>query len=148
MGIDNVIAAALLNNAENVALSPRLVGIDDIIAAALLSLIMLRRLEVRSARLEWFPHVPPAEFESWRKMVLSAYRKAALACFFKVVLTMAWVLTMNPLTLGQPYYGAVPAVVFVAWVITLVSAWQRASEAKTVQERLGIVLRSPGRNAS
>lgn len=119
-------------------------GIDNIIAAVLLSLIMLRRIEVRSARSEWFAHIPVAEFESWRKMVLSAYRQAAIACVLKVVLTMGWFWLVVHRGIGQPLYSVVPATIFVVWVITLVSAWQRASDAKTRQERLGIVLRSPG----
>jgi hypothetical protein len=32
----------------------------------------------------------------------------------------------------------------VAWVIALLSAWRRVSEARTQQERLQIVVRAPG----
>jgi hypothetical protein len=38
----------------------------------------------------------------------------------------------------------VPAAVFIAWVITLLSVWRQVSEARTQQERLQIVVRRPG----
>lgn len=120
------------------------IGIDDIVAAVLLSFIMLRRLEAKSARADWSPHLPRDAFESWRKLLLAAHHQAAVACALKVALSLGWQWLVLRYQVGEPWYRVVPATVFVAWVIALLSAWRRSSEARTQQERLKIVLKAPG----
>jgi hypothetical protein len=120
------------------------IGIDDIVAAILLSFIMLRRLELKSARADRNPHLPSDVFESWRKLLLGAYHQGAVACAMKVALSLGWQWLVLRYQVGDPWYRIVPATVFVAWVIALLSAWRRVSEARTQQERLQIVVRAPG----
>jgi hypothetical protein len=118
-------------------------GIDDLLAAVVLSLIMLRRIEVKSARALSYPHVPAEIFESWRKTLLSAYALGATICAIKVVTSLLWPPLVLRFGLGQAWYSGVGLSVFVIWVITLVAVWRRVSDARTVQERLGIALRPP-----
>lgn len=115
-------------------------GIDNVIAAIVLSLIMLRRLEVRAARAQDNPHVAHDVFAAWQKQLLNAYDLGALACVLKVGLTLGWHWAVIRWSIGQPWYTALPATVFVLWVVVLVSVWRRVSEARTQQERLGIGL--------
>lgn len=119
------------------------IGIDDIVAAILLSFIMLRRLEVKSARADLNPHLSVAAFESWRKLLLSAYHQGAAACALKVAASLLWQWVVLRYEVGEPWYRVVPATVFVAWVIMLLSVWRRTSEARSQQERLQLVLRRP-----
>ncbi|HTM43695.1 MAG TPA: hypothetical protein VL137_02000, partial [Polyangiaceae bacterium] len=76
-------------------------GIDDLLAAGVLSLIMLRRIEVKAARAQSYPHVPVEIFESWRKTLLSAYVLGAVSCGIKVVISLLWPLLVLRLGLGQ-----------------------------------------------
>jgi hypothetical protein len=117
------------------------IGIDDIVAAILLSFIMMRRLEAKSARAELNPHLSREAFESWRKLLLAGYVLAAAACALKVLLSLGWQWAALRFQVGEPWYRIVPAAVFVAWVIALLSAWRQISEARSTQERLQIVLR-------
>lgn len=119
-------------------------GIDDIVAAILLSFIMLRRLEAKSARAEYNPHLTPDVFESWRKLLLFAYHLGAAACALKVAASLSWQWLALRYQVGEPWFRVVPAAVFIAWVITLLSVWRQVSEARTQQERLKIVVRRPG----
>jgi hypothetical protein len=116
------------------------IGIDDIAAAILLSFIMLRRLEAKTARVDLNPHVPNEAFESWRKLLLAAYDVGAAACALKVVASLGWQWLALRIQVGEPWFRLVPAAVFVAWVIALLSVWRRVSDARSQQERLGIVL--------
>jgi hypothetical protein len=119
------------------------IGIDDIVAAILLSFIMLRRLEAKGARAENNPHLSLDVFESWRKLLLSAYHWGAAACALKVAASLGWQWLALRYQIGEPWFRVVPAGVFIAWVITLLSVWRRASEARTQQEQLQIVVRRP-----
>jgi hypothetical protein len=105
---------------------------------------MLRRLEAKSARAEHNPHLSLDVFESWRKLLLSAYHLGAAACALKVAASLSWQWFALRYQVGEPWFRVVPAAVFIAWVITLLSVWRQVSEARTQQERLQIVVRRPG----
>ncbi len=108
--------------------------IDDILAALLLSLAMMRRLGVLGTLAEHNPTVRIADFESWKRAALSAYNLAALACFAKVVLSVAWFWFVRDSTLLRVGGFAI----FAVWVLALVIAWYRATEARALRARLGI----------
>jgi hypothetical protein len=114
---------------------PSMVRIDDILAALLMSLAMMRRLGVLSTLQEHNPDVRIADFERWKAMALGAYNLAALACLAKVVLSIGWFWFVRDQTLLR--VGGF--LIFGGWVVALVFAWYRATEARGLHDRLGIV---------
>lgn len=116
------------------------IGVDDILAALIMSLIMMRRLEVLSVQASENPNVPPEDLDKWRSMALAGYNLGALACLAKVVLNVAWFWLWRsyenpwPLRLGGLAF-------FLGWVVALVVAWRRTTEARGLRQRLGIQAR-------
>jgi hypothetical protein len=119
---------------------PLLIRIDDIVAALILSLSMLRRLETKHADASSNPGVLPADFEHWRALALRASNQAGVACLLKVVLSISWFL-WAPGHVGQQVFQLVGLLLFVAWVVALVWAWQISTDAHHLRRRLGIELR-------
>ena len=111
-----------------------MVRIDDILAALLMSLAMMRRLGVLGTLQEHNPGVRVADFERWKAMALGAYNLTALACLAKVALSMAWFWVMRE--------GAMLRIggflIFGVWVLAMVIAWYRATEAGALRAQLGI----------
>jgi hypothetical protein len=117
------------------------IKIDDIFAALILSLVMLRRIEVRTAAQEQNPHVPPARFEEWRALALRAYDQIGVASAAKVVLSLGWYFLAMKLQIGVPWFQLFGLCVFMAWTIALVWAWKIATDARHLRLQLGIQLR-------
>lgn len=119
---------------------------DDILAAAILALTMVRRLGPKVARAEDFPAIPPEVFEQWRRKLLSAYELAAWSCLLKIVLNQSWAaLTMK--RFSPPVVAMGGLLIFLAWIVTVVAAWKRVTDAKADQKEMGIDLRAPKRKA-
>lgn len=116
--------------------------IDDIIAALFLSLIMYRRLEVLTIQAADNPHVPEARFREWRAMALLGYNVGALACLAKVILNQVWFRFVSQ---GEPSFGLSVGgfLIFGGWVIALVWAWRRITEANAIRSELAIQRRQP-----
>jgi hypothetical protein len=121
--------------------------VDDIFAALILSLVMLRRLEVKTTSHEQNPHVAPDRFDAWRRMALRAYAQAAVACTGKVLLNLGWMYlaTKLGLLLGWLQLGGV--LIFFAWIAVLVWAWKIGTDARHLRLSLGIRLRREARAA-
>lgn len=115
--------------------------IDDILAALLLSLIMFRRLEVLTVLAEDNRHVAEEKFQAWRSMALGGYKVGAIACATKVVLNQVWffVVRDNP---GW-WVTAGGLSIFAGWVIGLVWAWRRSTEANAIRYELQIQRKAP-----
>ncbi len=113
--------------------------IDDILAALLLALCMMRRLEVLAASHEENRHVSERQFEQWRELALSGYHLCAFACLGKVALSLGWLLAAPP----QPWLQIGGLSIFVAWVVALVIAWRRTTEAGALRRDLRIETRRP-----
>jgi hypothetical protein len=113
------------------------VGVDDILAALILSLIMMRRLETLSVQPSNNPGVSPENFAKWRRLALSGYNLGAIACVAKVVLNLGWFWLLRgsqspwPLRLGGLSF-------FLGWIIALVVAWRRTTEARGLRQQFGI----------
>lgn len=113
------------------------VGVDDILAALILSLIMMRRLETLSVQASNNLAVAPEDLAKWKALALSGYNLGALACLAKVVLNITWFWLWRsyenpwPLRLGGMAF-------FVGWIVALVVAWRRTTEARGLRQRLGI----------
>lgn len=111
-----------------------MVRIDDLLAALLLTLVMLRRLEVLRITREDNPRVSEQDFERWKRAELGGYKLAAIACFGKVVLSLAWF----SLVQVSPWLQIGGATIFAVWVIALVSAWRTITDARGLRGELGI----------
>jgi hypothetical protein len=116
--------------------------IDDIIAALFLSLIMYRRLEVLTVQAADNPHVPEARLQEWREMALQGYKVGAIACVAKVILNQIWFRVVSQ---GEPSFGLSVGgfLIFGGWVVGLVWAWRRITEANAIRTELGIQRRQP-----
>jgi hypothetical protein len=115
--------------------------VDDILAALILSLAMLRRLEVRTARAEDQAGVPESEFQRWRSLALRGYHQVAVACGAKVVLSIGWYALALRLSVPAPWFQLGGFAVFLAWALTMVWAWKIATDARYLRVQLGIVVR-------
>lgn len=114
------------------------VGVDDILAALILSLIMFRRLEVLSVQASNNPGVSAEDFAKWRTLALSGYNLSAVACVSKVVLNIAWFWLLRDT--ASPWLLRMGGLsFFIAWVVALVVAWRRTTEARVLRQQLGIV---------
>ena len=109
----------------------------DVLALVAMALFSMRRLSVRVASREQFPHVPAAAFEQWKQMAFRAYSLGIRASFLKFAVNTLWYYGARGL---GPGHAAGGALIFVAWVVALMIAWYRISESKKRQEQLGIVL--------
>lgn len=125
------------------------IGIDNVVAALVMTLAMMRRLEVVGTRAEDNSHVRQSEFEQWRAQALRAYNTVALACFGKVVLSLAWLYFLRPDQQVAPDRSVGLALmiggglIFAVWVLALVHAWRLATEAGALRKRLGIERQRP-----
>lgn len=117
------------------------IKIDDILAALILSLVMMRRLEVRTATHAQNPAVPPERFEEWRSLALRAYAMISVACAAKVALSLGWYAVALKLRVAPPWFQLGGLLVFLGWAITLVWAWKIATDARYLRLQLGIQLR-------
>jgi hypothetical protein len=120
------------------------IQVDDILAALMLSLVMVRRLETRTASAELNPGVPRAHFEEWRKLALRAYSQVAIACGAKVVLNVGWYWLGLELGVQAPWFQLVGVVMFLGWAAVMVWAWKIGTRARSLRLQLGITLRRPG----
>jgi hypothetical protein len=108
---------------------------DDVLAAAILSIIMLRRIEILRLQEADYPAVPGAEFNRWRELTLSAYRLGAVACVLKLVANQAWFFAFSQ----KPAFLVVGgASIFISWLVSVVIAWRRSTEARILRGALGI----------
>lgn len=117
------------------------IKIDDILAALILSLVMMRRLEVRTATHARNPAVPLERFEEWRSLALRAYAMISVACAAKVALSLGWYAVALKLRVAAPWFQLGGLLVFLGWAITLVWAWKIATDARYLRLQLGIQLR-------
>lgn len=118
-----------------------MIKIDDILAAVVLTLVMLRRLEAKTARPEQNPHVSPENFQRWRALALRAFDRAALASAAKVLLSLGWYSAAVALGVGAPWFQLVGLAVFIGWLVNLVWAWKIGTDARHLRLQLGIQLR-------
>lgn len=122
------------------------IKIDDIFAALMLSLVTMRRIEVKAATPEQNPGVSPERFHEWRTLALKAYDQVAVACVAKVVLSLGWYALGMRLGVGFPWFQLGGFFVFVAWAAVLVWAWKLGTDARQLRLQLGI--RRPGRSSA
>jgi hypothetical protein len=119
------------------------IQVDDILAALMLSLVMVRRLETRTASAEHNPGVPRARFDEWRKQALRGYNQVAIACAAKVVLNVGWYWLGLELEVQAPWFQLVGVVIFLGWTTVMVWAWKIATDARYLRMQLGIALKRP-----
>lgn len=117
------------------------IQVDDVLAALIMSLAMLRRLDVRTARPGENRAVNEAEFQRWRSLALRAYNQIAAASAAKVVLSIGWFSLGLKLGVPAPWFQLGGFVVFLAWALVLIWAWKIATDARYLRIQLGIVLR-------
>jgi hypothetical protein len=117
------------------------IQVDDVLAALIMTLAMVRRLDVRTARAGENRTVNDAEFQRWRSLALRAYNQIALASAAKVVLSVGWFALGLKLGVPAPWFQLGGFVVFLAWVLALIWAWKIATDARYLRIQLGIVLR-------
>jgi hypothetical protein len=118
--------------------------LDDILAALILSLVMMRRIEVKTAQAQQNPTVPPEKFASWRSRALRAHDWVAWSSLAKIVGSVGWYALAVQLGVGAPWFQLVGVLVFVAWLVSLVWAWKAATDAALLRRQLGIQLRTRG----
>ena len=116
--------------------------VDDLLAALILSLVMMRRIEVRTARTEDNPGVPAEKFAGWRRRALRAYDWVAWSSLAKIIGSVGWLLIAVRLGIGAPWFQLVGFTVFFGWLLSLVWAWKAATDAAHLRRELGIQLRS------
>lgn len=116
----------------------------DICAILLGIFFTIAKLDAQGRKAENFPHVPPAEFESWRTWTTSIYRLGSGVCFLRVIFHQGWAmyLSRNPVTTpAAPKALVVPALAVDLLFLTVVAlTFVRASRARKVRRELGIVL--------
>ena len=116
--------------------------VDDLLAALILSLVMMRRIEVRTARSEDNPSVPAEKFAEWRHRALRAYDWVAWSSLVKIVASVGWLVIAVRLHVGAPWLQLGGFSVFLGWLLSLVWAWKAATDASHLRRELGIQLRS------
>ncbi len=118
-----------------------LIRVDDILAALIVSLVMMRRLEVKNTLAEHNPTVPAEGFDTWRRKALRAYNWVAGASAAKVLVSVAWYWGGMRLGVPAPWFQLVGLLVFMTWLLCLVWAWKMATDAAVLRRQLGIQLR-------
>ena len=118
---------------------PNFLRVDDIFAALIVSLVMMRRIEVKAATAAQNPQVPVASFEQWRALALRAYDRVAVASLLKVVASGVWYVAAPPL--GVPWFQLGGLVIFLGWFAALISGWKTGASAGVLRRQLGIALR-------
>lgn len=124
-----------------------LIRVDDIFAALILSLVMMRRLEVKNTLAEHNPTVPLERFNAWRSKALRAYSWVAGASAAKVVGSVGWYWGGIQLGVPSPWFQLVGLLIFMTWLLSLVWAWKAATDAGVLRRQLGIQLRPRTRPA-
>jgi hypothetical protein len=117
------------------------IKIDDIFAALMLSLIMMRRIEVKSTEASQNPSVDAKQFEVWKALALRAHNQVAIACFMKVALSIGWYSLGMRAGVGFPWFQLGGFAIFVSWAIVLIWAWKIATDARHMRLSLGIQVR-------
>jgi hypothetical protein len=118
-----------------------LIRVDDILAALIVSLVMMRRLEVKTTLAEHNPTVPKDRFDEWRAKALRAYSWVAGASAAKIAAGVGWYFGGMQLGVPAPWFQLVGLLVFMSWLLSLVWAWRMATDAAVMRRRLGIALR-------
>jgi hypothetical protein len=118
-----------------------LIRVDDIFAALIVSLVMMRRLEVKNTLAEHNPAVPKESFYAWRNKALLAYNWVAGASAAKVVASVGWFWGGIRLGVPSPWFQLVGMLIFMTWLLSLVWAWKVATDAAVQRRQLGIQLR-------
>lgn len=116
--------------------------VDDLLAALILSLVMMRRIEVRTARTEDNPGVPAEKFAEWRHRALRAYDWVAWSSLAKIIASVGWLVIAVRLRVGPPWFQLGGFSVFLGWLLSLVWAWKAGTDAAHLRRELGIQLRS------
>lgn len=119
----------------------QLIRVDDIFAALIVSLVMMRRLEVKNTLAEHNPAVPKERFDAWRNKALLAYGWVAGASAAKVATSVGWFWGGLKLGVPSPWFQLVGLLIFMTWLISLVWAWKVATDAAVLRRKLGIQLR-------
>jgi len=122
--------------------------LDDILAALILSLVMMRRIEVKTAQAEQNPAVLPEKFADWRARALRAHDWVAWSSLAKIVGSVGWYAAAVQLGVGAPWFQLVGVLVFMGWLVSLVWAWKAATDAAILRRQLGIQLRARGARRS
>jgi hypothetical protein len=115
--------------------------VDDILAALILSLVMMRRIEVKTTRAEHNPGVPPEKFADWRARSLRAYAWVGWSSFAKIIGSVGWYIGAVPLGIGAPWFQIGGMLIFLGWLLSLVWAWRAATDTAHLRRQLGIQLR-------
>jgi hypothetical protein len=116
--------------------------VDDLLAALILTLVMMRRIEVRTARAEDNAGVPAEKFADWRHRALRAYDWVAWSSVAKIIGSVGWLVLAVRLRVGAPWFQLGGFLVFLGWLLSLVWAWKAATDASHLRRELGIQLRS------
>jgi hypothetical protein len=116
--------------------------VDDIFAALILSLVMMRRIEVKTTRAEHNPTVPPEKFADWRARSLRVHDWVAWLA--KIIGGVGWYLGAVQVRIGVPWFQLGGMLVFMGWLLSLVWAWRAATDAAQLRRQLGIQLRPRG----
>ena len=111
----------------------------------MLSLIMMRRIEVKSTDASQNAGVTPERFEAWRALALRAYNQVAIACVVKVALSVGWYSLGLRIGVEFPWFQLVGVAIFVSWAVALIWAWKIGTDARQMRLQLGIQL---GRRAT
>lgn len=122
--------------------------LDDILAALILSLVMMRRIEVKTAGAQQNPQVQPERFADWRARALRAYDWVAWSSLVKIVASVGWYVAAVQLGVGAPWFQLLGVLVFMGWLVSLVWAWKAATDAAILRRQLGIQLRPRGARSS
>jgi hypothetical protein len=117
------------------------IKIDDIFAALMLSLVMMRRIEVKSTEASQNPTVDAKQFDDWKVLALRAHNQVAVACLAKVMLSIGWYALGMRAGVGFPWFQLGGVAIFVSWAMALIWAWKIATDARHMRLSLGIRLR-------
>jgi len=121
------------------------IRVDDIFAALILSLVMMRRIEVKTTQAEHNPDVPPEKFADWRARSLRAHDWVAWSSLGKIVGSVGWYLGAMQFGVGAPWFQLGGMLIFLGWLLSLVWAWRAATETAQLRRQLGIQLRPRGK---
>lgn len=112
----------------------------DVITLVLGIWLTIRKLDVRRREPADHPEVPAADFERWKRLALGAYNLGSLGCFAK--LFFDYLLQLGAPRAGVPW-GVIRVaglVLFLAWVLLLITVWVQAARARKLQDSLGLKL--------
>jgi hypothetical protein len=116
----------------------------DIVAILLGIAFTIAKLDAQSRQAAAFPHVPPGEFERWRRWTTSIYRLGSSICFARVLFHQVWSFYVQKHPPGSPAAPRAlmyPAMAMDALFLGLVvSTFFRAARARELRRQLGIVL--------